>query len=178
MFKIQRFSNSAALVELRDDPVDARTVRARDILDRAFRKKVTSFRSLGRRRLRGGSLRQGGAALCFMPSEEQLLDSLGVTSMVGELAGMTGTSAGTSLPRRTLRCWLGVAGNGRFRFDTLDSSLVIDRDAPQNIRHLSRFIPGCTRRLAEARRRFFELRCASLRADRKSNQSQNLESPW
>jgi hypothetical protein len=42
MFKIQRFSNSAALVELRDDPVDARTVRARDILDRAFRKKVTS----------------------------------------------------------------------------------------------------------------------------------------
>jgi hypothetical protein len=47
MFKIQRFCNPATLVELRDDPkkpvVDRRTVRARDILDRAFRKKeITS----------------------------------------------------------------------------------------------------------------------------------------
>jgi hypothetical protein len=43
MFKIQRFFNPAKLVELRDSAVDARTVRARDILDRAFKKKeVTS----------------------------------------------------------------------------------------------------------------------------------------
>ena len=46
-FRIQRFSNPATLVELSDGPkkpeVDTRTVRARDILDRAFRKKeVTS----------------------------------------------------------------------------------------------------------------------------------------
>ena len=110
-----------------------------------------------------------------MPSEERLLDSLGVTSMVGELAGPC-KSARTSLPHRTLQCWLGLTGNGRFRFDTSDSSLIIDRDAPQNIRHLSRLISGCTRWLAEAGCRFFELRCASLRTDRKSNQSQNLES--
>jgi hypothetical protein len=42
-FRIQRFSNPADLVELSDGPkkpeVDTRTVRARDILDRAFRKK-------------------------------------------------------------------------------------------------------------------------------------------
>jgi hypothetical protein len=39
-FKMQRFSNPVALVELRPDgPVDTRTVRAKDILDRAFRKK-------------------------------------------------------------------------------------------------------------------------------------------
>ena len=43
MFKIQRFSNPMALVELRDGPKDGRTVPARDILDQAFRKKkVTS----------------------------------------------------------------------------------------------------------------------------------------
>ena len=43
MFKIQRFCNPAALVELRDGSkklvVDTRMVRARDILDRAFRKR-------------------------------------------------------------------------------------------------------------------------------------------
>ena len=47
MFKIQRFCNPAALVELRDGSkkpvVDTRMVRARDTLDRAFKKKeVTS----------------------------------------------------------------------------------------------------------------------------------------
>jgi hypothetical protein len=43
-FRIQRFSNPVTLVELRPDgPADTRTSRARDILDRAFRKKeVTS----------------------------------------------------------------------------------------------------------------------------------------
>jgi hypothetical protein len=46
-FRIQRFSNPASLVELRDGSkkpvVDTRMVRARDILDRTFRKKeVTS----------------------------------------------------------------------------------------------------------------------------------------
>jgi hypothetical protein len=43
MFRIQRFSNPATLVELSDGPkkpeVDTRMVRARDILDRAFKKK-------------------------------------------------------------------------------------------------------------------------------------------
>ncbi len=47
MFKIQRFSNPMTLVELASDlkkpVVDTRGVQARDILDRAFRKKeVTS----------------------------------------------------------------------------------------------------------------------------------------
>ena len=49
-FRIQRFSNPAPLVELSDGPkkpaVDTRTVRARDILDRAFkRKEVASVES-------------------------------------------------------------------------------------------------------------------------------------
>ena len=49
-FRIQRFSNPATLVELSDGPkkpeVDTRTVRARDILDRAFkRKEVASAES-------------------------------------------------------------------------------------------------------------------------------------
>ena len=43
MFKIQRFSNPATLVELSDGPVDARTVRARDILDRLLGKKKPRF---------------------------------------------------------------------------------------------------------------------------------------
>jgi hypothetical protein len=47
MFKIQRFFNPATLVELRDGPVDERTVRARDILDRAFRKKEVTSPDLG-----------------------------------------------------------------------------------------------------------------------------------
>ena len=39
MFKIQRFSNPATLVELSDGPVDARTVRARACFDRLLGKK-------------------------------------------------------------------------------------------------------------------------------------------
>jgi hypothetical protein len=72
---------------------------------------------------------------------------------------------GQSVHRRVLLS--GVAGSARFSFDTSDRSLVIDRDAAQNMRHLSRLIPGCRRRLAETGCRFFELRCESLRADRK-----------
>jgi hypothetical protein len=46
MFKIQRFSNPATLVELSKPEVDTRMVRARDILDRAFkRKEVASAES-------------------------------------------------------------------------------------------------------------------------------------
>jgi hypothetical protein len=50
MFRIQRFSNPATLVELSDGPkkpeVDTRMVRARDILDRASkRKEVASVES-------------------------------------------------------------------------------------------------------------------------------------
>jgi hypothetical protein len=42
-FRIQRFSNPVTLVNLADGPTDTRMVRARDILDRAFKKKeVTS----------------------------------------------------------------------------------------------------------------------------------------
>ena len=69
MFKIQRFCNPAALVELRDGSkklvVDTRMVRARDILDRAFRKKEVTFsRSHGGRRHQRGRF-NGRAARSF-----------------------------------------------------------------------------------------------------------------
>src|SRR4029077_16629396 len=45
-FRIQRFSNPATLIELSKPEVDTRMVRARDILDRAFkRKEVASAES-------------------------------------------------------------------------------------------------------------------------------------
>jgi hypothetical protein len=93
MFKIQRFSNPMTLVELAGDPkkpvVDTRTVRARTFSTGPLEKKKSRlpipWRKAGPRR----KFKAGCAPLCFMPSEQRLLDSLGTTSMLGELAGKT-----------------------------------------------------------------------------------------
>ena len=95
--------------------------------------------------------------------------------MVGELAAMSRhiSEDFTATQNATVLDWCYRKRSPELR--RFGSSLVIVRDAPQNIRDFSRGIPGRTPWLAQARCRFFELRCACLRANPQSHQSQNLE---